>query len=572
MSNVKLHVSLMQKTVRDVDGETFVITDALSAKNSSKLRNIFVDFSSISVGSESNTPLYKLLWPHIVSSRGDSCGLSELIVLFNHLASVVRENEIDIVVPHRDLKRCHVALLEDISNECNTRLCKKPNQARSKWEKHGKKYFRIGLILTYQVFSLLLRNLGKSVRKKDVIFVPQSGREKSITPVLEEADFEYGVRDYALLRHIKFEYNRESELTARNSLSLWAGADISAVYEEIKLVGSIVLSLMTRRKMEFQVAKHISSEYGLEIPNSVRASCQRVYLDRMDQAISFIACKSLIEKTECDAVVAGGPTHPCRGLLLAAETLNTDSYLIPHGITRPLEPLAPASATMFVPGPLGASHLKNTFPPDRLPEIIATGRPYLDAQYENRKPHFNLPGGGSPVQIVLATQNFPDSIRKSFLRTALSGLSHIDRRTNVIIKTHPSESDKIYHSMIDSIDCKSSISIGLCKCGLEKALTEAHLLFTVNSNVAVESIVIGTPSISINIFRPCIPAYPYVTSGLVPELTSQLQVNKFCKNLSIEKIGSLMKEQSSTLNEQYFLGENSSRKIAKHISDSLNNT
>jgi len=286
--------------------------------------------------------------------------------------------------------------------------------------------------------------------------------------------------------------------------------------------------------------------------------------------LSFPIGKAIIKNPDCKAVVVGGPTVPCRGLLYAADKLETDAYLVPHGITRPREPLAPSSTMMFVPGRFGKAYLEGVFPDDRLPDIIATGRPYLESQYGERREQYDPPKAGDPIRIVLATQDFSDRVRETFVQETLVGIEQMGHTVEVIIKTHPSESTALYEEILGRKPSRSNTSVRIEETGLQRHMREADLLITVNSNVGLEAVILGTPSVSINLFKPYVPAYPYVQAGAVPELTSREDIESFLEEIDAETLQSLRERQEEFLQNNYSLGGGSPKRIADRIEDSIN--
>jgi hypothetical protein len=569
MGTKKLHVSLTRKTVSDVREDAFIFEVVFSGMSENELKDLFVDFSVLDIDSETNIPLYGLLWSHIVEPRCGLDGLVDCVVLYEKLEAAITEAGADVVVAHEDLNECHHALLEDVTSRTDTKL-RNNHETPNRLLDLTSQYLRIGLILIDQMLNLVFALFVNRDRNVDVVFVPQAGREGSILPALSASDFDLSVCVYPLFHCFRRRYDQERGLASYEPTSLYATSGPRTIISEILFVISFTISIIRRGGMEANLTKHVESKHGRRMPATVRVCCQRAYREKLAGVFSFPAGKAVIEDTDCDAVVVGGPTVPCRGLLYAAEELNTDSYLVPHGITRPQEPLAPASTTMFVPGKFGKTYLESAFPADRLPDIVATGRPYLESQYGERRKQYDPPEEGEPIRIVLATQDFSDRVRETFVREMLAGIQRTEGAVEIIIKTHPSESTVLYEEVIGETELRNNRTIRIKKSGLNELMRWADILITINSNVGLEAIVMGTPSVSVNPFKPYIPTYPYASEDAIPELVTRMDIKNFFKRLDAETFTNLRERQDLFLERNYMLEEESPKRIADHIEESIN--
>lgn len=545
------------------------IESAFVDTDETRIRDLFVDFSALDLDSGTDLPVYDLLWAQIVAPRTEFDGLIDCIFLFERLRSTIDDVNADVIVANDDLNASHYAVLEDVATATNTRLDGHRQSSPNRLLDLSRVYLRMVLLMLDQILNFVLSLFRLRNERVAVVFIPQAGREDSMTPVLSKTEFEYSVRVYPLFHRFRPEYDGKHGLQEHPTTSMNSKVGLRTIGAEIRFAAAFAWDLVRGSEMESGLTDYIESTYGCRMPVSVRSCCQTIYKRKLADMLSVPSGASLIDRTDCDAVVVGSPTVPCRGILYAAEAKGVDSYLIPHGIERPREPLVPSFVTMFTTGEFGKSYLEQMFPAERHPRLIPTGRPYLCSQYRNRRGKYEPPSDEEPLRLVVATQNFSNSVRESFVRQILTGTEYYDGPVEVTIKTHPSESTILYRSVIEDTDIGSESSVQIAQSDLEKYVRTAHLLLTVNSNVGVESIVLGTPSASINLWKPQIPTYPYVECGPFPELKSKEEVVEFFDLLDSGMLNALSNDQQTFVQDNYELGSDAATEMAGVIGQSL---
>jgi CDP-glycerol glycerophosphotransferase (TagB/SpsB family) len=199
-----------------------------------------------------------------------------------------------------------------------------------------------------------------------------------------------------------------------------------------------------------------------------------------------------------------------------------------------------------------------------LPTLIPVGRPYLQAQYDRKKCGQSTETKEKSVRILLGTQNIDDDVRREFTEVTLAGIQETEQKVSVVIKPHPDESPEFYEDLLQS-DEIPDVDVSLSSGDLEEQINRSDLLVTIRSNVGLESIILGTPSISINLRKPNYPDYLYASEGPVPSFSTREEVRSFFSSLSGETLHTLQQREESWVMENYTLEQNGAKEIARII-------
>ena len=397
----------------------------------------------------------------------------------------------------------------------------------------------------------------ESKSENQPLFLPFPGRFESIHPIIKNSNKEYNilVTSYSLSWKLRdHDYNWENGATP---LSEYASLKIigKQLYLLIKLQFSFLfgeLAISTRIKQDLKY------EYGIDASRTVEYTCNQTV--RKD--IRIVLSKPLIEQAIQDLnpsdVVVGAMNPRDRIALLAATEAGADTHYVPHSIAYANEFVPPTKDTNhYVSGSADEKVLFERYPEEMLPEIRPFGRPYLDTLTEQVKPKSS---GESSPQIILATQPYDNWIRNKFIHDTLNILDKIGYNDEVIIKIHPSEKKEYYTDIIGIADHKYSLSV---KDGsMSEYISGGEIVVTINSNVGIESILLGAYCISYNPFEPFTSPSSYIDGENVPYETTKEGLSDRLKQIINRPTST--KDQKKYIHHAYSIG-NSAKRISQNI-------
>ena len=226
------------------------------------------------------------------------------------------------------------------------------------------------------------------------------------------------------------------------------------------------------------------------------------YSVQFPRLVKYIETGKRVQEIEKPAVVvflADGPV-PSRTFAAVAEKLQVPTVLISHGIYFPIEAYIPKCKHVAVWGPKFKDYmiLKGL----DAQQVAVTGAPNYDAltkldSKEDLRRELCLPE--SKTIVTFATQPFSDQIRKELTYEVLRSTKDLNE-VLLIIKPHPRENLNLYRKFLRESDADISPDKIILMRGVDisKLLKASDLLITVNSTVALEASVIGTPVLTLN--------------------------------------------------------------------------
>jgi hypothetical protein len=162
------------------------------------------------------------------------------------------------------------------------------------------------------------------------------------------------------------------------------------------------------------------------------------------------------------------------------------------------------------------------------------------------------------LRVVLATQPFSLRVRKQFVETMLASLG--PDRFEVTIKPHPDENVGLYEDISAEYE-----NVRVIRDGLYEAIVDSDLTVTISSNVGLESIIIGTPTICFNVWEPFLFEQTYASAEEIPVLRSEATFQTFVSQLDSNEISQLWSQQQAFVEDNYILDSNITADIATYI-------
>lgn len=544
------------------DADSVVSLPLLSAEiDTERYSSLKKRFERIEDKTPTRIPLLDILWKHFLFEKKG--GLLELALLYEPLLEWIRMADPDTVVADVTDPR-YKALLEDVQANCGVTIQNVEDERTYDLESgYATELLSVGLLLLNQVLFVVGRLVHSDSRpdEADTVIFPYPGRESSTRPVIESLAASYVV----VVRSLLYFGEKEERWDEHDPKSLSSFATLQTVRSELLFLGRLCKELLVDREMETALSDVLQEETGHDLRHSVRYAVLAGFRGNISNLVFAVGADTVFSETNCDRVVVGGNSPQDRALLAVARARNLDTYYVPHSIAHPEDRmyLHHPDTTMFVASDFDKQYLKNAFNDDQLPTLVVAGRPYFqDLDIESPK---ETTRSSDRFKVMLATQDGPDRIRTSFLEHVLRGIDgcRIDDH-EVVVKIHPDERVEFYEELLESLDIDIVKDTTINDSDLNRHLKTADLVVTINSNVGIESMYVGTPCLCVNLWEPVIPTYPYASAGPAPVCRTQDEVREFFGELTWSQLET-MTDRQREFAESYRYDRDTGGTIAAHI-------
>jgi hypothetical protein len=224
-----------------------------------------------------------------------------------------------------------------------------------------------------------------------------------------------------------------------------------------------------------------------------------------------------------------------------------DVYCIDHGIQAGDCPNPPPELIHFVSGELEASMYRESPQVKEGWDWRITGRPYLTNVYdEHGQGERETSTSEESIRILVATQTF--DVREEFVSEIIRSARAADKEFEIVIKTHPNEEKSVYSEYAEENE-----NVSVVDSDLFMHLNESDLTLTINSNVGVESIIVGTPTVCVNRWRPLLPDASYVRYGSVPVSRGGEDLVEFFEGLDEGRLSEIYESEKEFVHEGFEL-------------------
>ena len=510
-------------------------------------------------------PLLDAAWKHIhLEKKGK---LLELILLFERLRDQLKETGTEVVVGDVTAEQ-YRALLRDVEAHCDVtvRLVDADGANRSLAETYATDLLSVMVLLASQCLWMVYRHVRRTDQpaETETLLFPYSGRESSTRPVVEALQRPSQV----VVRSVFNLKNSIDDWGEANSASLSSFASVGTVLTELAFLFRFGREILSQRETEQILTEALRDEIGHDLEHAVRYAVRVGYGGNISNLVFAAGVDDLLNRVDCERVVVGGNSPGDRAILAVARDHSLDTYYVPHSIAHPDDQmyLQHPETTMFVASEFDREYLTGAFDDAELPRLVATGRPYF-GQFSDGDDE----RADDELKVVLATQDGPDYVRRTFLETVLSGIEHcpINERT-VVVKIHPDEDIAFYQHELERFDSTVVNQTVVDDSNLQTHLETADLVVTINSNVGLEAMYVGTPCVCVNVWEPIINTYPYASEGPAPVCRTAQEVREFFGGLSWTRLKALTEEQRSFAASYRF--SDASETIAAHIEDRVEET
>lgn len=342
-----------------------------------------------------------------------------------------------------------------------------------------------------------------------------------------------------------------------SSVPIYCFETVSGLVMQFRFALSFLFDTVFQHETARTVAEAVEEETGVYLERTVARLYRRAAVFDFDALLRYGVSQRNLRSSRCDVVLltSSGPSGKALGL--AARGVNIPVALLPHSVTQQRTgPDAQFQHTRFIEGEIAQSVLSA----EPNIEPVETGLPkHLDI-YDRRS---SLTPSEDDGAIVVGTQPYADTKRREFVSDVLlTALDVTDRE--VVVKIHPGEQQQFYEALIEDLSLSPAERdrVVLSDADLYQHIVDSALMVTLNSNVGIESMLLRTPAVSYNKWRPDLRAPLYATEGAVPNVESP---DELAKILTDETIRAMATEQDRMLNGQFKIRGNSLSVIAETI-------
>lgn len=510
---------------------------------------------------------FAVLWRRLTNSRTNN--LVRAILFAQQLESQLDELGITrgTLVCGESLERPYVRVVEDIAEVASLET-KRQDQKQS--------LFTLSILV--RLFVILLKmgailgdwfiaRLSVLVREpaeSSIVYIPPIERLGSTLPVIESLDTDPQTVIAEPFWYYILQSDVKSQLTSYNPTILHQYLSVFGFIGQIRDLWTICREVLTTHSFAPSLVDSVEAEFGVRIDTTVR-SIVRDNLSNLRLIRSLVLqrpLEAMFAADQIDKVVIGTLDPTGRAVVHEASKHDIQLYHIPHSIATTRPPYPKTDLIQFVAGEWDVQYYERVVPRDRWWRWVKVGRPYLrdlatqygestDSQSTDSSEHDRL-------RVVVATQPFSLRVRKQFVETMLASFG--PDRFEVTIKPHPDENVRLYEDITAEYE-----NVRVIKNGLYEKIVDSDLTVTISSNVGLESIIIGTPTVCFNAWEPFLFEQTYASAEEIPVLRSEAMFQTFVSRLDSNEISQLWSQQQAFVEDNYILESNITADIANYI-------
>jgi hypothetical protein len=347
---------------------------------------------------------------------------------------------------------------------------------------------------------------------------------------------------------------------AFSPVPLGAYVSLGVLFREVALAARLTVAELVFARFGRDLAALVESEFGVPLDRSVSVALGNTYPANVGPIPNRWLAGRLYRVTGADRVVVGSLSLRQQLFLVAAERADVASYHVPHTVPTHYDTVPRTDTVHFVPSESArAYHEDADFLWTDSHPVVPIGRPLLSSLAARRSPAEPVT---EPVRVVVATQPFDDDIRRAFATGVVDRLLESPLDVSVVVKTHPIEDPAFYADVAAGSD-----RVRVTAADLHGELEAADLTFVVNTNVGLESVALGTPTVAVNSWEPFTNSRPYQERGPIPLLRSERELDSFVASLDVDAVERLRDEQVEFFDDQYFGDEDVPASIAAYVQE-----
>lgn len=572
---MRLVVRQSNEDLSDPDAETVSVEETLLSASRDDWEDFYYEFALFRPNTDGDIPIYESMWKHFVlpNMTLERDSLMHSVLLYNAIESKVVNLNPDRIACESLEHPGDVAVVEDIASAYDipvdtVQRVEPPSHVFASMTA----FFGLLPFLLDQVLSLLFRPFVSIPDSVDTIFVPAIGRFESMRPVIDATEMTYAIVATPLTS-IWYLMSPDPEMEEYDALPLNLFTSIKMLFRELRTCIVIFgYQEALRKHLVTELDEMLREELDVVMPTALEFSLVQLHRTSVYRRLLVgPLIENVIHRLGAEQVAIGTESVLGRSILASSNRMGCTPYQIPHSIAT--EYIAPIETerTLFLASDLPNCHFERNVPEratDNQDAIVPAGRPYLvelDEWVTDAESQRNYDG----LRVVIATQTHDDTIREEFLENTLHAArlirDSIEQDVEVVVKIHPNESLSFYEEQQFPEDLQVTITDE----SLNQNLYDGDIVFTVNSNVGLESIIAGTPCVCFNFRNPLLYDALYATEGPVPILRSSEDVIEYFTEFSIERLQTLQHCQEQFVREMFPLNSDVAHTIANKMASDL---
>lgn len=547
--------------------QTFIISDALQDTTDQEYDQIYKLLSNANVEISNRVPMYEMCWAHLVKSRHGN--LHELVLLSIQLDKALSEMEPDKLICESNLDRGYLSVAKDLADKHDINVITQNQSTVSPLDNIQRFLKNSILILPFlfdELFSLLWKRITREPQQTEIVLIPSLRRINSMLSIIDkigDSDYEnYKISCTSKVsshgRNINWEYLK-SNLAQHSMEPYSASTSINCILRQILAYIQVSKNILFRNESIHDIADIIEDETDIKLYHTIRYSVYEGFRTRDFLSIFFYELtKNVIRQSNCEKLVIGGASPSRRAMAHAAIDTEVSVYLVDHGISVGDSPNLPSELTHLVSGKLEKQNYERSNQIQEPWDWVVTGRPYLEDLYKKYSSAEKTPPNNDRLRILVATQPLP--CRHELVEDIISSVNQSPITAEILIKVHPSETKSTYESY-----SRKHSNVSVADSDLFTRLLNSDVTITIHSNVGIESILAGTPSVCVNKWKPKIPDPYYAEYGPIPILRSQGELSDILTQLDSAERKRLLNDQKQFVHESFELNTDTAENMKKVI-------
>lgn len=529
--------------------DIFNIHEVLDDLSQKKKEELYSEYNSLSVTESCGIDRYEIISQYYALGRYGS--LQQPMFLYDKLTEKIKEQDPDKVIVTKGVEEKYQEVIKDVVGD--ERRLKIDNKCD---DKRVKKSLWSIIRLCYLLLEHLLHAIFHRPKRKtsDVVFI--LNRESSMRPVIHSAS-QKGLDHIVLspkakIKHI-FHDGKLTDLNITNyiTIEIWL--------REIDFFIKLIIDFFITSNFAEEVNQEFQSQLGRDMFNTINHTTNEIFASNLPEKFRYVfLTEAMVETIDCEKIVTSSFSPSGRAILQTAENKGVIPYHIPHSVITP-NFSSIGKTQHFVCGKLDLDYLHSLPQVTDMSKYHPTGRPYFNQLYTNWESTEN---GLDGYLVTIATQ--PISNKHEFVRCVIKAAERTDSDIKIEIKIHPGEEAEEYQKYTSKNEGKVSVVDNK----LFERISRSDLLLTRNSNVGLEAMIVGTPCVAANWWRPSQSDMSYILFGPVPVCERKQEVCEIFDKLDGSYLKELQRKQCEFVEENIQLSKDPSEQIVKHLTPS----
>ena len=515
---------------------------------------------------------YTILW-HKITNR-NNIDLATSILIVEKLKCRLEDLGVThgTLVCEESLDEPYARIVRDVATENDLEI-----------ERESYKSWKYSMSMLTQYFITLLKLslligdwfFAKLTRQKcqtngsNIIYFPPIGRLNSTLSVVHHFD----LKPRTIITEPKWYYllqlNAKKQLRDFHPTVTNQYLTLSGFIGQLRDIGTITYELMAGSSFTQNTIDQVEQEFNMSLDTTTSFHIKEALSNfRIIRALILRRSLRTVFKQDNVKKVIFGTFDPI-GRAISYEALDQGLkvYHIPHSIATTRPPNPQSNVTSFLSGNMDKWYFEQVIPQNQQWKWVVAGRPYLTDLYQEYE-EFEKKSGrdikkNETIRVVIATQPLSGDKRKQFIQAVLNTFD--SDQFNLIIKPHPDENIRLYEEAEQKYD-----HVQLITDQLYQKIVTSDLTVTIQSNVGLESMVIGTPTVCYNPWRPLVLDQTFMLSDHVPVFRSKNELQTFVNHLNINGLSQLEEKQKEFVKQRYCLDVDAAADVAEYIMSDKN--